>query len=109
MEAELLLYCITAIVSALGVKEIWSIWKTKINLKNQNKLKFETTKDQITTKVIEELKIRIRELENKVDELLEVNKECAIHLARLEERLNLSANKNTNRKKTKPPTSKTTK
>ena len=109
MEAELLLYCITAIVSALGVKEIWSIWKTKINLKHQKKLKFETTKDQITSKVIDELKIRIRELETKVDELLEVNKECAIHLARLEERLNLSANKNTNRKKTKPPTSKTTK
>lgn len=99
MEAELLLYCITAIVSALGVKEVWSIWKTKINLKHQKSLKSETTKDQITTKVIDELKIRIRELENKVDELLEVNKECAIHLARLEERLNLLPKKNTTRKK----------
>lgn len=109
MEAELLLYCITAIVSALGVKEIWSIWKTKINLKHQKKLKFETTKDQITSKVIDELKIRIRELETKVDELLEVNKECAIHLARLEERLTLSAKKNSTRKRQKPPKAKTTK
>ena len=109
MEAELLLYCITAIVSALGVKEIWSIWKTKINLKHQKKLKFETTKDQITSKVIDELKIRIRELETKVDELLEVNKECAIHLARLEERLNLSPKKSQPKKKLKSSPSKTIK
>ena len=109
MEPELLLYCITAIVSALGVKEVWSIWKTKINLKHQKKLKLETTKDQITSQVIDELKTRIRDLENKIDSLLKLNKECAIKLARLEERLTLSAKKNATRKRTKPPKAKTTK
>ena len=106
METEILLYCITAIVSALGVKEVWAVWKKKIDLKHHSSTLQEFTKDKITSKVIEELKARIRELEHKVDELLEVNKECAIHLARLEERILLSASKNSKRKRKKPPVEK---
>tara|TARA_R110002020_G_scaffold41891_9_gene123127 strand:- start:1877 stop:2287 length:411 start_codon:yes stop_codon:yes gene_type:complete len=98
MEIELLIYCITAIVSALGIKEVWSIWKRKIELKNQILKKNEITKDQITSKVIDELKNRIRSLESKIDDLLTMNKECAVKLARLEERVMLSAKKNSNRK-----------
>lgn len=98
MEIELLIYCITAIVSALGIKEVWSIWKRKIELKNQTLKKNEITKDQITSKVIDELKNRIRSLESKIDDLLTMNKECAVKLARLEERVMFSAKKNSNRK-----------
>lgn len=101
MDIELLIYCITAIVSALGAKEIWGIWRRKIELKSQRLKKNETTKDQITSKVIEELKTRIRSLESKIDDLLTMNKECAIKLARLEERVMLSAKKNSNRKSKK--------
>ena len=41
-----------------------------------------------------------------IQDLLEVNKECAIHLARLEERILLSATKNSKRKLKKPPVEK---
>ena len=99
MDIELLIYCITAVVSALGIKEIWSIWKRKIELKNKKDTLDEKTKDQITFQVIEELKIRIRELEDKIDSLLKLNKECAVKLAKLEERLTLSAKKNAGRKR----------
>ena len=99
MDTELLIYCITAIVSALGIKEIWGIWKRKIEFKNKKDQTDETTKDQITTQVIEELKRKINGLEEKIDDLLKMNKECAIKLARLEERFTLLIKK----KKIKPP------
>ena len=109
MDIELLIYCITVIVSALGIKEIWSIWKRKIEIKNKKDQTDEITKDQITSQVIEELKRKINGLEEKIDDLLKMNKECAVKLARLEERFTLLMKKNANRKKSKPPTSKTTK
>ena len=109
MDIELLIYCITVIVSALGIKEIWSIWKRKIEIKNKKDQTDEITKDQITSQVIEELKRKINGLEEKIDDLLKMNKECAIKLARLEERFTLLMKKNSNRKKSKPQKSKTTK
>ena len=107
MEIELLIYCITAIVSALGIKEIWVIWKKQIDIKNKSQQTNEKTKDQLTAQVIEELKHKIRCLELKIDDLLRMNKDCAVKLARLEERLNSSSIKKP--KKSKPPKSKTLK
>ena len=52
MDIELLIYCITVIVSALGIKEIWGIWKRKIEIKNRRDQIDEITKDQITSQVI---------------------------------------------------------
>ena len=101
MDDTSLIYLITALVAALGIKEIWQIWKKKIDQKNKRDNLDETTKDQITFKVIEELKAKIAELEEKIDQLIEENKKCAIKLARLEERIMLSAKKNAGRKKTK--------
>ena len=89
MDIELLIYCITVIVSALGIKEIWGIWKRKIEIKNKKDQIDEITKDQITSQVIEELKRKISGLEGKIDDLLKMNKECAVKLARLEERFTL--------------------
>ena len=101
MDIELLIYCITVIVSALGIKEIWSIWKRKIEIKNKKNQTDEITKDQITSQVIEELKRKINGLEEKIDDLLKMNKECAVKLARLEERFTLLVKKNSNKRKSK--------
>ena len=101
MDDTSLIYLVTALVAALGVKEIWSIWKRKIDQRNKRDNLDEKTKDQVTFQVIEELKSKIADLETKIDELIEENKKCAIKLARLEERIMLSAKKNARRKKTK--------
>ena len=101
MDIELLIYCITVIVSALGIKEIWGIWKRKIEIRNRKDQIDEITKDQITSQVIEELKRKINGLEGKIDDLLKMNKECAVKLARLEERFTLLMKKNSNKRKTK--------
>ena len=101
MDIELLIYCITVIVSALGIKEIWGIWKRKIEIKNRRDQIDEITKDQITSQVIEELKRKISGLEGKIDDLLKMNKECAVKLARLEERFTLLMKKNSNKRKPK--------
>ena len=99
MDDTSLIYLVTALVAALGIKEIWQIWKKKIDQRNKRDNLDETTKDQITFKVIEELKSKIADLESKIDELIEENKKCAIKLARLEERITLSAKKNAGRKR----------
>ena len=99
MDDTSLIYLITALVAALGIKEIWTIWKKKIDLKNKRANQDESTKDQITFQVIEELKTKIGELEAKIEELIELNQKCAVKLARLEERITLSAKKNAGRKR----------
>jgi len=99
MDETSLIYLITALVTALGIKEIWTIWKKKIDLKNKRANQDESTKDQITFQVIEELKAKIGELEAKIEELIELNQKCAVKLARLEERITLSAKKNAGRKR----------
>ena len=101
MDIELLIYCITVIVSALGIKEIWGIWKRKIEIRNKKDQVDEITKDQITSQVIEELKRKINGLEEKIDDLLKMNKECAVKLARLEERFTLLVKRNSNKRKPK--------
>ena len=72
MEDHDLIVIVTALASALGLKEIWQVIKKRMDLsaqKDANKAKrkenYETTKDQITAQVIEELKIKIGELESK--------------------------------------------
>ena len=99
MDETTIITLLTALIAALGIKEIWQIWKKKIDQKNKRDNLDETTKDQITFQVIEELKAKIADLETKLDELIEENKKCAIKLARLEERITLSAKKNAGRKR----------
>ena len=101
MDLATLVGILTALVGALGIKEIWSIIKKKIDHKNNKDSLNEKTKDQITSQVIEELKTKIDELEAKIDDLIEKNKQCAIKLARLEERIMLSANKSSTKKRIK--------
>ena len=67
MDDATIITVLTALVSALGIKEIWNIWKKKIDLKNKRLSKNEITKDKLTAQVIEELKNKIEELEVKID------------------------------------------
>jgi regulator of replication initiation timing len=101
MDETSIITVLTALVAALGAKEIWNIWKKKIDNSHELELKEQRSKDKLTSQVIEELKVKIGELEEKIDDLIEKNKQCAIKLARLEERMTLSAKKNSNRKRTK--------
>lgn len=101
MDETSIITLLTALVAALGIKEIWNIWKKKIDNSHELELKEQRAKDKITAQVIEELKAKIGELEEKIDDLIEKNKQCAVKLARLEERLTLSAKKNAGRKRTK--------
>ena len=83
-----LLSIIAAIATAIGVKEIWNIWKKKLDIKaNKNSKEL-----QLSTKVffstIRDLKNEILILEEKIEKLIEENTQCAIKLARMEERLN---------------------
>ena len=101
MEPTSIITILTALVAALGVKEIWNIWKKKIDNSHKKEIQQQKSLDKLSYQVIEELKIKIGELELKIDDLIEKNKQCAIKLARLEERMTLSAKKNAGRKKSK--------
>jgi phosphate uptake regulator len=101
MDDTTIITVLTALVSALGIKEIWNIWKKKIDLNNKRLSKDEITKDKLTAQVIEELKNKIDELEIKIDNLIKENIELREKLARMEERLVLNAKKSSTRKRTK--------
>ena len=101
MEPTSIITILTALVAALGIKEIWNIWKKKIDNSHKKEIQQQKSLDKLSYQVIEELKIKIGELELKIDDLIEKNKQCAIKLARLEERMTLSAKKNAGRKKSK--------
>ena len=101
MEPTSIITILTALVAALGVKEIWNIWKKKIDNSHKKEIQQQKSLDKLSYQVIEELKVKIGELELKIDDLIEKNKQCAIKLARLEERMTLSAKKNAGRKQKK--------
>ena len=82
-----LLSIIASVAAALGIKELWNIWKKKMDIdagKDSEEL-------QLSTKVffatISDLKDEIKALEVKIEQLIEENMQCAIKLARMEERL----------------------
>ena len=99
MDLATLVGILTALVGALGIKEIWSIIKKKVDHHNQKETSNEKTKDDLTAQVIEELKDKIGELEAKIDELIKENIELNVKLARMEERIMLSAKKRAGRKR----------
>ena len=101
MDNNTIITVLTALVSALGIKEVWNIWKKKIDQKNTKLNKDEITKDQLTARVIEELKDKIGELEVKIDKLIKENIDLHKKLARMEERLVLNAKSKSTRKRTK--------
>ena len=101
MENEVLMSILTAITSALGIKEIWLIYKKRVEL-NQKKLTRDANmKDRLMSEVILDLKEKIEELEEKIDSLIEENTMLREKLARMEERLMLSATTSVAKKRNK--------
>ena len=101
MEQEVLMSVLTAITSALGIKEIWLIWKKRVELNNKKLTRDANLKDKLMSEVILDLKEKIDNLEEKIDELIEENTMLREKLARMEERLMLSATKSSNNKRSK--------
>lgn len=71
------------LISALGLKEIWNIWKKKIDL---NAAK-EEREDKVYLDQIGVLTNKIEQLEVKIQMLIEENTQLLIKVARMEEKL----------------------
>ena len=84
-----------ALISAMGIKEIWNIIKKRMD---QNEKKSQRD-DNLSLKVIEELKTKITELEDKINILIEENTALKIKVARMEERLLRNAKNKVKRNK----------
>ena len=89
MEDHNLIVLISTLVTALGIKEIWSLIKQRIDIK----AKKEERNDELSYRVIEELKAKIEGLELKIDELIKENTELHRQVAKMEERLLQKARK----------------
>jgi putative protein kinase ArgK-like GTPase of G3E family len=89
MEDHNLIVLISTLVSALGIKELWSLIKQRIDIK----AKKEERSDELSYRVIEELKKKIEGLELKIDELIKENTELHRQVAKMEERLLQNARK----------------
>ena len=108
MDQDVILTIVTALAGALGLKEIWNIWKKKIDIQakidlsllhNQQKIVTSVIKEQRNT--VEEMTTRIISLEEKIETLIKENIMLREKLARMEERLILNAKKSSSRKRIK--------
>jgi len=106
MDETTLIGILVTLIGALGIKELWNIWKKKIDvqakkdiitLSNDHQILHEVIEEQ--RKTIEDMTKRIIILEDKIDQLIEENRDCAVKLARMEERILLSAKKSSARKR----------
>lgn len=101
MDESSMITLLTALVAALGIKEIWTIWKKKIDNSHQIEITQQKSNDKLSLQVIEELKNKIEELEVKIDSLIKENIELREKLARMEERLVMNAKQSSSRKRAK--------
>lgn len=83
-----------ALISALGIKEIWTIVKKKMD---QSASKDER-EDKLSLQIILELKEKIISLEEKVNTLIDENVHLKVKVARMEERLLKSAKNHVKKK-----------
>ena len=95
MEDHSLIMVISALVGALGIKEIWNIVKKRMDIKASK----EERVDGLSLKVIQELKEKITALELKIDVLITENTELRVKIAKMEERLIQNAKKSVSRKR----------
>jgi uncharacterized protein (TIGR02449 family) len=87
MDKDNIIPMLIALIGALGLKEGWNIWKKKIDKSAEAKLyRRENSKDRIT-----ELEARVDELYKKIEKLMEENASLRANIARLEERILLTA------------------
>ena len=97
MENESLLIIISSLVGALGIKEIWSIVKQKIDIG----AKKEERVDNVFTEQIKNLTAKISELEKKIDDLIKENTHLKVKIVKMENRLISNAKKRTATKRYK--------
>ena len=83
-----------ALISALGVKEIWNIIKKRIDQNQSNIVR----QDNLSLNIINELKDKILSLEEKINVLIEENTALKIKIAKMEERLIRNAKNKVKRK-----------
>ena len=87
MQNETIISLVVGLIGALGLKEVWNIWKKKID--NSTKIKSEIRKDN--KQRIRELEDQVNELRERIEKLLIENADMKAHVARLEERILLTA------------------
>jgi hypothetical protein len=86
-----------ALISALGIKEIWNIWKKKIDVS----AKKDEREDSLYAKQVEILSNKIQQLEVKIDELIKENLHLKVKIVKMEARLVDNAKKRTQTKRYK--------
>ena len=87
METETIISLVVGLVGALGLKEGWNIWKKKID--NSTQIKSEIREDN--KQRIKELEDQVNELRERIEELLIKKADMKANVARLEERILLTA------------------
>ena len=97
MESESLLIVVSSLVGALGIKEIWSIIKQKIDIG----AKKEERVENVFTDQIETLTNKITQLEVKIDDLIKENTHLKVKIVKMENRLINSAKKKVQTKRYK--------
>jgi hypothetical protein len=86
-----------ALISALGIKEIWNIWKKKIDI-NAEKNERE---DSLYAKQVEILSNKIQQLEVKIELLIEENIQLRVKVVKMESRLVINTKKRTQTRRKK--------
>ena len=84
MSNETIITLLVALIGAFGVKEIWVIWKKKIDIKARKDESADNKLSTLYMTIIQDLKIQIQKLENKVDLLISENVELREEVSRLE-------------------------
>ena len=87
MQNETIISLVVGLIGALGLKEVWNIWKKKID--NSTQIKYEIRKDN--KQRIKELENQVNELRERIENLLLENADIKVNVARLEERILLTA------------------
>tara|TARA_B100001057_G_C22256067_1_gene721352 strand:+ start:186 stop:515 length:330 start_codon:yes stop_codon:yes gene_type:complete len=89
MDEHNILIALAGIISALGLKEVWSIIKQKIDIG----AKKEEREESVYAQQIEVLTNKIQQLETKIELLIEENIQLRIKVAKMSERLVTNAKK----------------
>jgi len=94
MDDHNLLLALAGIISAFGLKEIWTIIQKKMDIG----AKKEEREESLYTKQIEILTNKITQLETKIEVLIEENVRLRVKVVKMESRLITSAKKKVNKR-----------
>ena len=84
MDDHSILMAVTALISAIGLKEIWSIFKQKIDIN----AKKEERSDSMYAQQVAVLSNKIQQLETKIELLIEENIQLRVKVVKMEARFN---------------------